>query len=88
MSDNDTSQQGEAVTDSRGNALGEGDRVEAWLDGERYTATVKEIKPHRAGDGNFRWIVLVREGDLREIQSFSDAAITLADLPAEGEAAT
>lgn len=61
------------VGDFRGNPLAEGSRVEAWLDGERYTATVKEVKPHRAGDGDFRWVVLVREGDLREIQSFSDA---------------
>lgn len=73
------------VADYNGNPLAEGDRVEAWRDGTRYTATVKKIRPHAPGDGDFRRVTLVRDADGAEVQSFSDAVITLADLPAEGE---
>lgn len=61
------------VRDSRGNRLTEGAHVEAWRDGQRYMATVKEIESHHLGDGDFRHVVLIREGDHAEMGSFSDA---------------
>jgi hypothetical protein len=67
------------VSDCKGEPLIEGDRVEAWRDGKRYTATVKTIAPHRPGDGDFRLVILVREDDHTEVQSFSDAVVTLPD---------
>jgi hypothetical protein len=64
---------GTGVRDSRGNPLTEGARVEAWRDGQHYLATVKEVRPHELGDGDFRRVVLIREGDHAEMGSFSDA---------------
>jgi hypothetical protein len=63
------------VSDYHGNPLSEGARVEAWLDGARYTATVKEIK-YPAGSG-YRDIILIREDDHTEVQSFSDAVVVI-----------
>jgi hypothetical protein len=67
-----------SVSDYRGQPLTEGAHVEARLDGKRYTATVKEIKPHYPGDGDFRRVILVREDDHTEAESFSDAVISQA----------
>lgn len=69
---------GTAVRDYNGNPLSEGARVKAWHDGQRYTAEVTEIKPHHPGCGNHRHIVLVRDDDHAEVQSYSDAVVVLA----------
>lgn len=66
-----------STTDYRGARLREGARVEAWRDGSRYTATVRTIRPHAAGDGDFRRVVLVRDDDRAEVESFSDAVSVL-----------
>jgi hypothetical protein len=63
----------ETVSDYNGNPLAEGAHVEAWRDGVRYLATVKEIRRRLASDGDIRRITLVRDDDCREVQSFSDA---------------
>ena len=73
------------VRDHKGNPLAEGARVEAWLDGERYTATVKRIWPHRPGDGDFRRIILALEDDGTEDESYSDAVAVIAGQAPEGE---
>jgi hypothetical protein len=65
------------VSDYKGKPVSVGAHVEAYLDGTRYTATVKEIKQHRPGDGDFRCVILVREDDHTEVESFSDAVVTL-----------
>ena len=73
------------VTDYNGNPLSAGARVEAWYGGVRYTAVVKEFRPRLISDGAIRRIILVREDNRAEVQSFSDAVIALAGLPAEGQ---
>lgn len=69
------------VTDYNGNALTAGARVEAWRDGVRYTAKVKEIVPHLPAS-DCRHVILVREADGAEVESFSDAVVVL-DMPQE-----
>jgi hypothetical protein len=66
------------IRDARGNPLSEGAHVEAWRDGQRYTATVKEIESHHLGDGPFRHVVLIRDSDHAEARSFSDAVVVIA----------
>jgi hypothetical protein len=39
---------------------------------------VKEIKPHHPGNGDFRDVILVREDDHTEVESFSDYVISQA----------
>jgi len=65
------------VTDYNGTPLAEGDHVEAWLSGERYTATVLTIRAPVPGDGNFRRIVLVPDGGAVPIDSYSDSVVVL-----------
>ena len=65
------------VLDYRGNPLSVGARVQAWRDGQRYTATVKEIKPQQASCGDHLHITLAREDDHAEVQSFSDAVVVI-----------
>lgn len=65
------------ATDYRGAPLREGDRVEAWLSGSRYTATVRTIKRPTASDGETRRIVLVRDDDGTERDCYSDAIVVL-----------
>jgi hypothetical protein len=68
-----------AVHDHKGNPLSEGAHVVAWHDGQWYSATVKEIKPHHSGCGDHRHIVLIRDGDRAEVQGYSDAVVVLPD---------
>jgi hypothetical protein len=63
------------VTDYHGKPLNEGARVEAWLHGVRYTATVKEIRPQ--APAGYREIVLIRDDNGTEARSFSDAVVVI-----------
>ena len=67
----------ELVRDYHGDPLTDGAHVEAWLDGTRYTATVKEIKPHHPGDGDLRRIILALGDDPVEAESYSDAVVVI-----------
>jgi hypothetical protein len=67
----------EMVTDSEGSPLKEGTAVTAWYDDKSFTATVKAIKPREAGDGNFRRVVLIRDDDHAEVESYSDAVLVV-----------
>ena len=60
------------VSDLNGKPLDEGARVEAWFCGMRYTATVKEIKPHHPDCEDHHHIILIRDGDHAEIPNTSD----------------
>ena len=62
----------EMAADYDGKPLSEGDRVDAWHDGVKYSAVVKAIRDHCDGDGDFRRLILVRDDDGTEVQSFSD----------------
>lgn len=61
------------VTDYYGTPLREGDHVEAYLDGIRYTATVSVIRAYEPGNGSFRRVVLIRDDDGTAADSFSDS---------------
>lgn len=76
---------GGMVRDSRGNPLREGDRVEAWLDTVRYVATVKAARPEQASDGSVRRLILVRDGDGAEIESYSDAVVVIGEREADAQ---
>ena len=65
--------------DSAGKPLREGVRVEAWHDGARYTARVKEIQPHDPACGDHRHVSLVRDADHAEVRSFSDAIVVIGE---------
>ena len=65
------------ITDYHGAPLREGDHVEAYLDGTRYTATVKMIMPHHPGCGGHRHVVLIRDDDGTAAYSTSDAVQVL-----------
>lgn len=69
----------ETVSDYNGNPLAEGARVEAWRDGVRYLAKVKEIRRRFASDGSIRRITLIRDDDRREVQSYSDAVVVIGE---------
>ncbi len=64
------------VSDYHGKPLSEGARVEAWRDGVRYTATVKEINP--SAPAGYHSVTLVREDDRTEVHSVSDAVAVIA----------
>jgi hypothetical protein len=66
------------VSDYHGNPLSAGDHVEAWRDGVRYLATVKEVRPPLASDAGARRIVIVRDDDDREVQTRSNAVVVIA----------
>lgn len=63
------------TVDYHGNSLAAGDRVEGWLERVRYTATVKEVKPHHPGCGDHRHVVVIRDDDHTEVRTFSDAVV-------------
>ncbi|MEU0030640.1 hypothetical protein [Streptomyces sp. NPDC006335] len=66
------------VTDLEGNPVTEGAPVVAWRhDKKKFTATVKTIMPHRAGDGDFRRIVLVKDDDQEEVERHSDQLVVV-----------
>ena len=67
----------EKIRDYHGQALTEGAHVEAWRDGVRYTATVKEIRPQ--APAGYREVVLIRDDNHTEMRSFSDAVVVLGD---------
>ena len=67
----------ETVRDYTGKPLAKGARVTAWLDGVRYDAKVKEIKPHHPGCGDHRHIILIRDDDHTEVASTSDAVTVI-----------
>lgn len=68
-----------SIIDYSGAPLREGDHVEGWLDGIRYTATVMTIRAHVPGDGDFRRIVLIRDDDGTAADSFSDSVRVLSE---------
>lgn len=68
---------GTVTADGKGSPLADGDHVEAWHEGERYTATVKAVRPQHPGCGGHRHIVLIRDGDRAEVESFSDAVAVI-----------
>ncbi|MCZ1012341.1 hypothetical protein [Streptomyces lydicus] len=65
------------MIDYEGSPITEGAAVVAWQDGDMFTATVKAIMPHRAGDGEFRRIVLDRDDDHAEIERSSDQVVVV-----------
>jgi hypothetical protein len=71
------------VTDYHGQPLHEGFRVEGWYDGVRFTARVKEIRPHDPASPDYRHVILVRDNDLAEVQSFSDAVVVIGERSGE-----
>jgi hypothetical protein len=64
--------------DATGQPLAVGDHVEAWWDGEAYTATVTAILPHDPECGDHRHIILERDRDNAIIQNDSDAVLVIA----------
>lgn len=66
-----------AVTDREGSPIAAGAAVVAWRNGEKFTATVEVIMPHRAGDGDFRRIVLARDDDLEKVERASDQIVVV-----------
>lgn len=70
-----------AVRDRDGNPLAEGAHVKAWRMGQPYMATVKEIRPHYPGDGEFRRLTLVQDDDRAEVEGYSDAVVVIPPDP-------
>lgn len=66
------------VSDHHGKPLREGVRVEAWRDGVRFTARMKEVRPRDPGSGYHR-VILVRDGDQVDVRSFSDAVAVISE---------
>ena len=63
----------ESVPDYQGRPLAEGARVIGWLDGIRYTGTLRQIDPPHAGCGGHRHVTVIRDDDLTAHRTFSDA---------------